>query len=242
MDKKNRKTLKNYFKKGNLPSERQFGHLIDSMLNTLDDGFEKTIQDGVRIATLGESDKLIGFFRDIEARSPVWSMEFDEPGNRLLFKGNEAPVLSLDPRGKVGVNTGTPEACLDVAGEIAATGRIGTYRKGKVPADGNPQAILEGLDGCRAYEIMAGVGGHSGSGQYALLHAIALNTFQSGGKVVIHQSHFGSRCNRLKLWWGGSQRDYGLYIQTLSCYGEGVAIQYQVTELWFDYFMEQCRF
>lgn len=241
MNKKNRKTLKNYFKKGNLPTEQHFSDLIDSTLNTIDDGFEKTMEDGLKISTLGQSDKLIGFYRNIETKSPVWSISFDEPGNRLVFKGNDSPVLSLDPKGRVGVNKAEPRVVLDVAGEIASTGRMGTYKAGRVPADGEPQVLLEGLDGCRAYEIMAGVGGGKRSGQYALVHAIAVNTYQSGGKVVMHESHYGSRCNRLKLWWEGPQHDYSLMIQTLCGFGENVSIQYHITELWFDHFMADCH-
>jgi DNA-binding transcriptional regulator YhcF (GntR family) len=54
MDKKNRETLKNYFKKGSLPSEKEFANLIDSMLNTIDDGFEKTEDEGLKISAPGQ--------------------------------------------------------------------------------------------------------------------------------------------------------------------------------------------
>ncbi|SDU58340.1 hypothetical protein [Desulfobacula phenolica] len=241
MDKKNRETLKKYFKKGSLPSEQEFAYLIDSMLNTIDDGFEKTKQEGLKISSLGNSDTLAGFYRDIEKKSPIWSIEFADPGNRLLFKGKQGTVLSLDPTGKVGINTDQPKTHLDVEGTIASKGRIGKYRNGKVPADGKPHTIIEGLDGCRAFEIMAGAGGKEKSGQYALLHAFALNTFQSKGCIVDHQAHYGSRCNRIKLWWEGSQHNYALKIKTKCCYGDGFAIQYQITELWLDHFMKNRR-
>ncbi len=244
MDKKNRETLKKYFKKGSLPSEQEFAYLIDSMLNTIDDGFEKTKEEGLKISSLGGSDNLAGFYRDIEKKSPIWSIEFGDPGNRLLFKGKEGTVLSLDPTGKVGINTGQPETHLDVEGTIASQGRIGKYkgkyRDGKVPANGKPHTIIEGLDGCRAFEIMAGAGGKEKSGQYALLHAFALNTFQSKGCVIPHHAHYGSRCNGIKLWWEGDQHNYSLKIKTRCCYGDGAAIKFQITELWFDHFMKDC--
>ena len=153
MDKKNRETLKKYFKKGSLPSEQEFAYLIDSMLNTIDDEFEKTKEEGLKISSLGSSDTLAGFYRDIEKKSPIWSIEFKDPGNRLVFKGKQGTVLCLDPAGKVGINTESPEAHLDVEGTIASRGRIGKYqgkqRDGRVLADGKPHTIIEGLDGCR---------------------------------------------------------------------------------------------
>ncbi len=254
MDKKNRKTLKAYFKKGSLPSEQQFALLIDSMLNTIDDGFEKTSEDGLKLASIGNSDKLVGFYKNIEEKSAIWSMEFDGPDNRLLFNHNDHTILSLipqdpkdsqEPKGRVGINTKNPETELDIKGTLASTGRMGNYRgkhsDGKVLADGTPHTIIEKLDGCTAFEIMAGVGGEKKSGKYALVHAIALNTYNSKSKVVIHQACYGSRCNRIKLWWEGEQHDYRLKMRTQCCYGEGIAINYQITELWFDPFMKGCR-
>jgi hypothetical protein len=241
MDKKNRKTLKKYFKKGCLPSEKEFGYLIDSMLNTIDEGFEKTKEEGLKISSLGKSDKLAGFYRDIEKKSPIWSIEFNDPGNCLVFKGRENTVLCLDPQGKVGINTDKPQAHLDVEGTIASKGRMGKYKDGKVPADGKPHTILEGLDGCHAFEIMAGAGGKEKSGQYALVHTFAVNTYNSKGSIADHQAHYGSRCNRIKLWWEGDPHNYCLKIKTSSCYGDGSAICYQITELWFDHFMKECR-
>ncbi len=245
MDKKNRETLKKYFKKGSLPSEQEFAYLIDSMLNTIDDEFEKTKEEGLKISSLGSSDTLAGFYRDIEKKSPIWSIEFKDPGNRLVFKGKQGTVLCLDPAGKVGINTESPDAHLDVNGTIASRGRLRKYqgkqRDGRVLADGKPHTIIEGLDGCRAFEIMAGAGGREGTGQYALLHAFAVNTFQSKGNITTHQAHYGSRCNGITLWWEGSQHNYSLKIKTKCCYGEGVSIKYQITELWSDYFMKACK-
>nr|WP_320014346.1 hypothetical protein [uncultured Desulfobacter sp.] len=245
MDKKNRKTLKAYFKKGSLPSEQQFVSLIDSMLNTIDDGVAKNSEDGLKIASIGNSDKLIGFYKNIEMKSAIWSMEFDGSDNRLLFNHSDHTILSLDPQGRVGVNTKKPETELDVRGTLASTGRMGNYpgkhSEGKVLADGKPHTIIENLDGCTAFEIMAGVGGAKKSGKYALLHALALNIYNAKSKVVVHQAHYGSRCNRLKLWWEGEQHDYRLKIRTQCSYGEDIKINYQITELWFDPFMEGCR-
>ncbi len=271
MPKKNRKTLKEYFEKGNLPSQNQFGNLVDSMLNVVDEGFDKTATDGFKVSQLGKDGKLISFFKNIAVKSPLWSIKVDWQTGNLILGGPKNPnVLSLaageyqetgenkgEKKGRIGINKQDPEYELDVAGTIASCGRIGC--KGEhVPANGEWQHITGRLEGCRAFEIMAGVG-KTKSGKYALLHAFALKTFNARGKIIYHQAHYGSRCNRLKLRWKEEEgKGYRLELKTRCCYGDarakekknngkpkdgndgGVYVNYYLTELWFDPFMDDC--
>jgi hypothetical protein len=202
MPAKNRTTLKNYFQSGSLPSEDQFEDLIDSMLNMRDEGFEKTAQQGFKVAQLPEG-KLISFFEDISIESPIWSVKVDlKSDDRKLYflNKNDEEILTLTPDGKVGIKQNKPDFELDVAGTIASRGRIGEKGANTVHANGYWQDITDTLGGCQAFEIMAGVGKPK-SGKYAILHAFALKTFNARGKIVYHQAHYGSRCNRLKLRW-----------------------------------------
>ena len=238
MPKKNRSTLKEYFKKGCLPSEEQFGDLIDSTLNIIDEGFDKTPESGLKITQIGEDSRLISFYRNIDIKSPIWSITVDTAKKQLLFNAeDDKSVLALDPAGRIGINKGDPNYTLDVEGIIAAKGRIGRYKEGTVPADGQWHPVVEKLDGCRAYEIMAGVGKKK-SGKYALLHAFALSTFNAKSRIASHQAYYHSRCDRIKLRWRGEQHDYALEMRTCCCYGDDITIKYSITELWFDYFME----
>ena len=238
MPKKNRSTLKEYFKKGCLPSEEQFGDLIDSMLNIIDEGFDKTPDSGLKISQIGEESRLISFYRNIDMKSPIWSITVDTAKKQLLFNAeDDTSVLALDPAGRVGVNKRTPDYTLDVDGILATKGRIGRYKEGAVPADGQWHPVIEKLDGCRAYEIMAGAG-KTKSGKYALLHAFALSTFNAKSRIASHQAHYHSRCDRIKLRWTGGQHEYSLEMRTCCCYGDDINIRYSITELWFDYFME----
>jgi hypothetical protein len=238
MPKKNRSTLKNYFKKGCLPSEAQFGDLVDSTLNIIDEGFDKTPESGLKITQIGEDSRLLSFYRHIDIKSPIWSITIDTAKKHLLFNSeDDKSILALDPAGRVGINKQDPEHTLDVEGTLASKGRIGRYKEGAVPADGRWHPIIEKLDGCRAYEIMAGVGKKK-SGKYALLHAFALSAFNANNHIDYHQAHYQSRCNRIKLRWVGGPHDYALEMRTCSSYGDGIAIRYAITELWFDYFME----
>lgn len=260
MSSKNRTTLKNYFKSGSLPSEDQFEDLIDSMLNMRDEGFDKTAQEGFKVAQLPEG-KLISFFEDISVRSPIWSLKIDLKGEsrKLIFLNeNDEEILTLTPQGKVGIKQSQPESELDVAGTIASRGRIGSQGTKTVHANGYWQDITDPLTGCHAFEIMAGVGKPK-SGKYALLHALALRTFNARGRIIYHQAHYGSRCNRLKLRWRKmSDNNYALQLKTGCPYGTfdksnrdqksvekskrdvGVYVRYYITDLWFDPFMQNC--
>lgn len=270
MTKRNRKTLSAYFADGQLPTQESFGDLIDSMVNIVDDGFDKNAADGMKVAQLNNSSKLISFYDEITVKAPVWSVAFSMSGygggaennkNLNFFYGNnKATGLTLasvaeneagpekvqEGKIRVGINKNNPGHEMDVDGVIAADGRIG--REGKkgneVRADGNWHPIITGLDGCQAFEIMAGVG-KPHSGRYALLHAFALNTFNSRkGNITYHQAHFASRCDQIDLRWVGGTHDYSLEMRARCSYEQGskeeIYIRYYVTQLWFDPFMAGC--
>ena len=258
MPAKNRTTLKNYFKSGSLPSEDQFEDLIDSMLNMRDEGFDKTAEQGFKVAQLPEG-RLISFFEDISIKSPIWSVKIDlKSGDRKFsfLNKNDEEILTLTQDGKVGIKQNKPDFELDVAGTIASHGRIGEKGARTIHANGYWQNITDTLEGCHAFEIMAGVGKPK-SGRYALMHAFALKTFDARGKIVYHQAHYGSRCNRLKLRWKKQpDKKYTLQLKTPCSYGTGdrrsksqrkadktgkdvgVYIRYYITKLWFDKFMQ----
>jgi hypothetical protein len=126
---------------------------------------------------------------------------------------------------------------LDINGVVSARGRIGAT-KGQAKADGLWHDITEPLDGCRAFEVVAGVG-EKERGRYALAHAVAVNAFNRNAKIDSRQSHFGSRCDKIELRWVGETHAYTLQIRTRCAYGEHIAIQYFLTDLWFDPFMRQ---
>lgn len=245
-----RKTLKAYFENGSLPSADQFADLIDSMLSMRDEGFEKTPKEGFKIAQLPEG-RLISFFEDITIDRPLWSVKIDLKSSqkKLTFlNAEDEEIFTLTPKGKVGVKQNHPDFDLTVGGTIASRGRIGANDAPKYPvyADGQWHAITPTLEGCNAFEIMAGVGKPK-SGKYALMHALALKTFDARGKIVYHQAHYGSRCNRLKLGWKKEKdKRYRLQLKTKSCYGtcgsppKPIEVKYYITQLWFDNLMRDC--
>lgn len=266
MTSRNRETLKNYFREGQLPTEDHFADLIDSMLNMSDEGFRKSVEHGEEISAPIGYDALISFFRDQDPQSPLWSMGFTSGSNQLVFRNGpmvreassgqenqEAPLLCLDAHQGLGILNAEPKAELDVAGTLRCHGRQGSKPLppgAAIAADGAWHDITGDLHGCQAFEVVAGTG-HRGTGRYGLLHAIALNTYNPtlgildflNRKRGIRCTHayYSRRCDRLQLRWSGtSGRDatYRLQIRTGCDFGEGSTLRVQLTQLWSDPHME----
>lgn len=263
MSKRDRPTLKKFFSDGALPSSEHYGDLIESMVNRIEDGFDKTEAEGLRIASLGASPSLLSFYRGAGSSEPAWVVRHGgTPGTLHLRHAGPpagpgaavggAPELALAQGGRVGVHTEAPAWRLDVDGVVRSRGRIGfAGPDATVPADGRWHAITEPLGGCNALEVVAGVGGAPGRGRYSLMHAVALNAYNPRNPLLNwlfrrrsirrQTAMFGSYADRLRLRWQGSNRDYRLELRSQSNFGAGVAIRYYVTRLWFDAGMQGSR-
>ncbi len=246
MTKQNRGTLKRYFDEGSLPSGEQFAELIDSMLNIVEDGFDKTPRDGFKISLIGDHSRLISFYRSGDPHNPVWCVEYDQEKDQLKIVNPRLPAdrqaaMTFDADGNVSV------------GVIAAHGRLGANPDGNttVPADGKWHDITGELHGCHAIEVVAGAGS-PGTGRYALLRAVALNTYNPRGwwfnlfnlkkRIRCQQAYYLSRGNRIKLRWQQAGEDkYTLQMRTACGFGEGVDIRFYLTNLWVDPGMDGSR-
>jgi len=267
-DRKRRSTLKRFFQQGALPSADHFRALIDSTVNQIDDGFDKDPKDGIRIASVGENDALISFFRESRLFDrALWTISYDQEQDKLLFKTldtkkREQTVLSLSPDGKVGINCKDPEFHLDIDGVVRSAGRIGTVpevpsrdEKDKRPgppaaANGRWHDITGPLMGCHAFEVMAGAGRPKSGGRWAMMHAIALNAHNPKGlffnrlnlksRIKSQHAYYSARAYKLQLRWARWKDDesYCLQLRSRCGYGDGVYIRYYVTNLWFDEGME----
>jgi hypothetical protein len=247
MAKKNRASLKRKFDKGEMPSADAFSELIDSMLNIVDEGFDKTEFDGLKVAQINHG-KLLSFYRNIDIKSPVWSLQLDGSGGGLAFGSGDTNVLTLRAD-----NAASFE--LDMNGCVIADGRRGREGSMRVMADGAWHNITETLIGCYAFEIVAGVG-KKNSGKYALMRAFASTAFNGNSEVTYHQSYFGSKCNRLRLQWvpvpdSGPlacvlQMRVGCsYDKDKKTAGDAkdkteTRVRYYLTNLWFDPEMSEC--
>lgn len=240
MAQQNRNTLKNYFKKGALPSEKQFADFIDSVINIIDDGFEKSAEHGLKIAAIGEREKLISFFRKMAMACPDWSMGIHpETGRFHIRNADKESLLTLTPEGRVGIGCDDPKVELDLRGTLSVDGRVGGSRQGVIPADGNWHAIASDLDGCHLFEVTAGCGDKR-VGRSALVHAVALNTFKGRGRIVRHRACFDAWRRRIQLRWRGGRHARCLEMRTRRACGDDAAIRYHLTRLWNDPLMESC--
>jgi hypothetical protein len=246
----NRKTLKEFFKTGNLPTEDSFSDLIDSMVNIRNDGINRSSEHGFYIATTGEKDRLLSFFKGDDGRSPVWVMDMSNSDDSLCISHNKKDKVPdandirfvISPGGNIGIKKKSPLFELDVNGTMCSSGRVGNFNsndgeKIKVVADGEWHELLSGLNGCQAFEIIAGVG-KKRTGKYALMHAIAINVFGNRGKIRYTQSFYMARNNSIRLKWVGNQKGYKLMMRTMSDYGsidkKQICIKCTITKLWFD--------
>ncbi len=230
MNPQDRKTLRNYFRAGALPTAQHYSDLIDSVVTWKDDGFDKSPAEGWRIAAVGERRALMSFYRSVGEPEPEWMLAHGrergalhlrqgDPGGADDAAGAESD-LAVTRDGGVGVRCDQPRWRLDVNGVARMRGRIGTARPGAlatVPADGTWHDITEPLEGCQALEVVAGAGGEVGAGRYALVHAVALNAYNPrnpllnwllGRRSIRAQTAvFGGYSDRIRLRWRTATRD-----------------------------------
>jgi len=216
-----RKKLKEFFKKGNLPGESAFIKLIDSTFNIADDKLDIN-QDGLMIyPSENGKDKLLSFFEDRDDTNATWVMLISKKENggisinQIAQSKNDdnsteeqlqPPAFFIEKNsGRVGLGKDSPDQLLDVNGLIASKGRVGTFCEGHVEADGDWHYVFDtkaGLRGCHAYEIMAYAEGASGEGKYSLMHAIAISTLgNSRPKISKTRAHHGKWWNKIDIRW-----------------------------------------
>lgn len=261
MPKKNRTTLRNYFRSGNMPKEDHFQDLIDSSLNLIEEGFDRSPETGMKVTTMGSRDELTSYFRYDDIQNPVWTVQFGDDGDALQWRyqgvGADAaadrPSLSLNKDGAVGIGKSQPRAALDVAGYIRSEGRSGGISR-KFKADGRWAPITEPLQGCHGFEVTAGAGGRQGAGKYSMIHAVALKTYHRSGVygrwrdryrgIRVTSAFYRNRHNDIKLRWypcPDNEKKYRLWIRTKCPYGENVYINVHLTRLWDDVDMSGSR-
>lgn len=253
---RNRATLRGFFGAGMLPTQDHFGDLVDSMLNMSDEGFRKSAQNGLEVSTPAGHDALLSFYREQNLRAPLWSLAYGGDRDLLSFKAggvaaarDAAPTLALDPRGRVGIGTAAPATALDVAGIVACEGRIGRHAAPDLPtplADGQWHDLTGPLEGCQAFEVVAGAG-RPGGGRFALLYAVALNAYNprpgwldfigARRRIRAQGMWYGGRCDQLQLRWTGThgrQASFRLQVRSRCDYGGNTPIRAGLTRLWVD--------
>lgn len=220
-----------------MPTESQFVDFVDSVLNIVDDGLNRTEGNGLQLAPLEEKGAVLEFFSGILDDKPLWEVRVDRKRKVLEIGmgGEERPLLTLYPEGRV-----VFEGDVEVRGTVAAAGFPGNYVCCEVAADGSWHDVTDedasGPAGCRAYRVVAGCG-RKGKGKYALTEVTALQCYGKRRRVYYKQSWFGMYFNRLKFRWHQEGSTWRLQVRSRCHYGEETMIRIRVTELWQDYYM-----
>ena len=236
MAKTNRETLKGYFSSGKKPTERHFQDLVDSMLNIVDDGMNKSAGNGLQLSPLEENGAVLEFFGNILDEHPLWKVQVDRKNGCLhVGKGEEEEsLLTLYSDNRIEL-----KGNVELTGTLKADAFVGGYNCGELPADGQWHDLTfeaEGQPvGCRAYRVMAGCG-KKGKGKYALVEATAMHCHGSHRRIRCVHSWFGIHFNRLRLRWNKQGDTWRLQIRSRCDYGDDIKLRFQVTELWQDYY------
>ena len=133
--KQNRSTLKDYFKKGAIPTESNFSDLIDSMINQQDDNLSKVSNDPLKIISVGADESLLNFYRTEKSdEQPIWQVK-QKPGGKSGLSINDAADSRLfieNGTGNIGIGTTAPSVKLDVYGRLSVR---------EIPADDKTSAL-----------------------------------------------------------------------------------------------------
>jgi len=239
-----RDQLKEYFSNGKIPSQVHYAELINSMVHKTEDGFSKDKDNGLKLYNFKTYKSLVSFYSDVNDLDPFYQIAKDDINpNSIKFQpfddkaqsGKDDRSVYFHVNGNLGVGKLPADNYkIDINGFAGMQGRIGTYLNGLVPADGKWHNIIEGLDNCHAYEIVARAG-KKGSGKFSIMHAIAISAYgRSGGKIRKTSSCFGFFWNKLNLRWKGTTHNYSLQMRTNINYGRDVNAHFTVTKLWDD--------
>lgn len=243
-----REKVLTYFRNGQIPTQKHYEDLINSMIHKEDDGFSKDDENGFKIYSDDKYNKLVSFYQDSDATNPFFVISKDKPmpDSIKMQSFGQSQMANADETGvyfHTNGNLGIGKKCDDnyraeIDGFVASRGRIGTYPTitSTVNADGRWHPIITGLRNAQAFEVMARTG-KKGTGKLAIMHAIALNVAgKKGGKIRRTNAYFGFFWNKLKLRWTGDYKGYSLELKSNSNYGDDVKIYFTITQLWDDSF------
>lgn len=236
---RNRDTLKNSFKNGRRPTEKDFENLIDSTINILDDGLSKNPKSGIELApAIGEKRTIMSIFCEPGNPVPEWEVSVGNEGELKICKyGAEKSFPFLSFRTDGCVEIGGKDSNIILNGLVFASGRKGTFGQGCVPANGEWHDISDDLEGVCALEIVA-ASGRRKTGKYAILIAMATHCFGNKPRIKKIRSHYGIWGNRLKIRWKKNGLKCRLQMKTIFDYGDNIQIHYQISRLWDNPLME----
>jgi len=183
---------------------------------------------------------LLSFFKHIQDQQAKWDFTID-PGETdkglQISEDSERIALFLKEGGGIGVGTRSPKYDFDVDGVFASRTRVGTYKNGQIPADGEWHVVLEKVEEIAAFECVVKAEGPDKRGKHAMALA-SIFVVHGRGKAHIKQSVFGWFWDRIAIRVKtNDDHSARVEMKTRSHYGktpDGETIQadYHMTSLW----------
>lgn len=236
---KDRKILKSYFQRGDIPTEEQFAELINSIPNIHDDGLIKTSStDGVRLFPTDDTGVAATVFSndpDKEGASPLWRLTLDSEGGLTIRDGMGGTVMTIDREKNVTV-AGTLKAERYLSGKDGEEEMPGSDIL-KIKANGLWQNLpVEGetgheLDGCRVYRISTCYLNRQ-SRKYSICEALASH---SGGyrlKISSPHKHWWGWSGHMKIRWHKSDGKLSLQMKSDGVRSGAETIYCRIETLW----------
>lgn len=227
MAKKNRQTLKNYFKPGERPTYDAFSDLIDSSVNILDDDFSNVQDTALKVTGNNERRSAISIFSQPDDREPIWNIDISKEGDLMFSNGEGKNKLILSSDGNVKLNSKT----IYLNGENVVQGM-----GGKCEADGKWHFLSSDFSHINMFEINA-IYISTKNRSTTLLNAFASHC--NGRKRIIRKikpfTFFWQ--NKLKMKWiKVKNRKEGTVIYKLAIRSKfsnkDAKIHYRIRQIW----------
>ena len=200
---KNRNDLKEYFKKGSIPTEKQFAELIDSVPNILEDGHVKRTDKGWSFYPDNGKPLQLSLYSS-EGAPPSWTLRLNS-GNGLELKNESGetimcidqelgkkPTVDNEPND---VNNEEPHTVPEKVDEPENESIKNEIADSFVfPADKNWYDVIEITSDCASFEV------------FQLFAYMAEKGSSDRKMTVAHAYHhgiasWGIECSR-DHWWG----------------------------------------
>lgn len=204
-----RKKLKDHFFEGKRPSMEDFGDLIDSSVNILDDGYSKTEKDGLKLSPRNDEGVLMSFCTQ-SGTDPSWTFTINETEDLLIYRTKESVPSGKttnsaeDKKDTSSLFLNSPKTVITGDIELRGTKKgqsVADELKQELRADGKWHDITALKGGVYVLEIVASTQGEPGDGEYAVLMAWATHSFGNHKKIKTVGSHYGFWGHKLKLRW-----------------------------------------
>lgn len=211
MEHKDRKSLKEYFRKGNIPTEEQFAELIDSVPNIADDGQAVRTADGW--ALYPETGNTLRIHLHESENTPAaWTLCLTSGKGLAVINAQAETIVELGQDRSVTMTGKKPEK--GSGGSMAPTETEGGYVT--VNADSkwhDLMAIPDGDKGLRLYRVfMFMYDPDTGKGRE--VHATAIYTGTTECRIRPEKHHWWSMTGCMRLRWHGQDGTMCLQIRS----------------------------